>query len=145
MDNYVLKMCVRVCVCVCVCARVVCVRARVCVCACVSVCVSACVSPYPAFLLLSFSSTREVTSSQPALPPQDHHSQVDSAADGTVTEFFTQPSCFDELIVGTQLPCTPGASQVSGHTHTHTHTLTQTHTHTHMHTCRERGGEKESE
>ena len=28
-------------------------------------------------------------------------------------ESFTQPSRFDELIVGTQIPCTPGASQVS--------------------------------
>lgn len=25
---------------------------------------------------------------------------------------FTQPSRFDELIIGTQVPCTPGASQV---------------------------------
>ena len=32
---------------------------------------------------------------------------------GEVTvESFTQPSRFDELIIGTQLPCTPGASQV---------------------------------
>ena len=27
-------------------------------------------------------------------------------------ESFTQPSRFDELIIGTQIPCTPGASQV---------------------------------
>ena len=27
-------------------------------------------------------------------------------------ESFTQPSRFDELIIGTQVPCTPGASQV---------------------------------
>ena len=33
--------------------------------------------------------------------------------DGVVTpESFTQPSRFDELIIGTQVACTPGASQV---------------------------------
>ena len=42
--------------------------------------------------------------------------------DGTPSEYgggvsrgsFTQPSRFDELIIGTQVPCTPGASQVKG-------------------------------
>ncbi len=41
---------------------------------------------------------------------------------------FTQPTKFEELLVGTQVPCTPGASQVGTHADTHTHT----HTHTHM-------------
>jgi serine/threonine-protein kinase Chk1 len=52
---------------------------------------------------------REVTSSQPA-HRHDNSSLVDGDAVSN-TEYFTQPSCFDELIVGTQLPCTPGASQ----------------------------------
>ncbi len=34
---------------------------------------------------------------------------------GVAIESFTQPSKFDELIVGTQIPCTPGASQVGGY------------------------------
>ena len=53
-------------------------------------------------------------SSQPV-----HKSDIDSgnvdgvgAGGAVVVESFTQPSRFDELIVGTQIPCTPGASQV---------------------------------
>ena len=40
---------------------------------------------------------------------------IDGAAieAGISIESFTQPSKFDELIIGTQIPCTPGASQVS--------------------------------
>ena len=34
---------------------------------------------------------------------------------GVAIESFTQPSRFDELIIGTQIPCTPGASQVNSH------------------------------
>ena len=37
----------------------------------------------------------------------------DVGGDGKVTvESFTQPSTFDEIVLGTQIPCTPGASQV---------------------------------
>ena len=63
------------------------------------------------FYLLCYS---EVTSSQPV----GCHGDIGSI-EGTDTghavavESFTQPSRFDELIVGTQIPCTPGASQVS--------------------------------
>lgn len=57
-----------------------------------------------------------VTASQPV------SGDVSSAGDAnetlesshSVVESFTQPSRFDELIIGTQIPCTPGASQVSG-------------------------------
>eukprot|EP00731_Ephydatia_muelleri_P007103 Em0003g1351a len=36
----------------------------------------------------------------------------DVGGDGKVTvESFTQPSTFDEIVLGTQIPCTPGASQ----------------------------------
>lgn len=50
-----------------------------------------------------------VTSSQPATTTDVE--PADSNATATV-ESFTQPSRFDELIIGTQIPCTPGASQV---------------------------------
>ncbi len=50
----------------------------------------------------------EATASQPV-----HHREGGEGVDGVVgVESFTQPSRFDELIVGTQIPCTPGASQV---------------------------------
>lgn len=59
----------------------------------------------------------EVTSSQPVHCHGDGGGTegVDGAAagGGVAIESFTQPSRFDELIVGTQIPCTPGASQVS--------------------------------
>ncbi|XP_064398553.1 serine/threonine-protein kinase Chk1-like [Halichondria panicea] len=49
----------------------------------------------------------EATASQPV-----HHREGGEGVDGVVgVESFTQPSRFDELIVGTQIPCTPGASQ----------------------------------
>lgn len=56
----------------------------------------------------------EVTSSQPV----HSHDAGGSCVDGVegdknvIIESFTQPSRFDELIIGTQIPCTPGASQV---------------------------------
>ena len=47
----------------------------------------------------------EATASQPV-----HRGE---GVDGVMgVESFTQPSRFDELIIGTQIPCTPGASQV---------------------------------
>ena len=53
----------------------------------------------------------EVTSSQPV---NIHSSgfEVEMVDGAAAIESFTQPSRFDELIVGTQVPCTPGASQV---------------------------------
>ena len=55
----------------------------------------------------------EVTSTQPVHCHGDEGSGkgVDGGHAVSV-ESFTQPSRFDELIVGTQIPCTPGASQV---------------------------------
>lgn len=51
----------------------------------------------------------EVTSSQPV-----HHREAGEGVDSAgAVNSFTQPSRFDELIIGTQIPCTPGASQVS--------------------------------
>ena len=59
----------------------------------------------------------EVTSSQPVhFHGNDESGEgIDGADTGHVVsiESFTQPSRFDELIVGTQIPCTPGASQVN--------------------------------
>lgn len=49
---------------------------------------------------------RTVTSSQPVALDS---SEVLLIAAGT--DCFTQPSCYDELIIGTQIPCTPGCSQ----------------------------------
>jgi len=49
---------------------------------------------------------RTVTSSQPVALD---NSEVLLKAAGT--DCFTQPSCYDELIIGTQIPCTPGCSQ----------------------------------
>lgn len=53
-------------------------------------------------------------SSQPVHKSDGDGGNVDSAGarGAVVVESFTQPSRFDELIVGTQIPCTPGASQV---------------------------------
>eukprot|EP00731_Ephydatia_muelleri_P007105 Em0003g1353a len=49
----------------------------------------------------------DVVSSQPV----NAHCE-DVGGDGKVTvESFTQPSTFDEIVLGTQIPCTPGASQ----------------------------------
>ena len=54
-----------------------------------------------------------VTSSQPVHCHGDSGSGESVDAGHAVSvESFTQPSRFDELIVGTQIPCTPGASQV---------------------------------
>ena len=59
-------------------------------------------------LLCSVISFSEVTSSQPACTTEGAR-----GVDATVAmNSFTQPSRFDELIIGTQIPCTPGASQV---------------------------------
>lgn len=58
----------------------------------------------------------EVMSSQPVHKSDGDGDggNIDSvgARGAVVVESFTQPSRFDELIVGTQIPCTPGASQV---------------------------------
>lgn len=56
----------------------------------------------------------EVTSSQPVHKSDIDGGNVDGVGAGgaVIVESFTQPSRFDELIVGTQIPCTPGASQV---------------------------------
>ena len=51
-----------------------------------------------------------VTSSQPVLTGNTVESNNDSC--NAAVESFTQPSRFDELIIGTQVPCTPGGSQV---------------------------------
>ena len=52
-----------------------------------------------------------VTSSQPVRG--ESADLTDDNKDGhALVESLTQPSKFDELIIGTQLPCTPGASQV---------------------------------
>ena len=32
---------------------------------------------------------------------------------GMAVESFTQPSRYDELVISTQVPCTPGASEVN--------------------------------
>ena len=53
----------------------------------------------------------EVTSSQPVHAGTSSNDDIDGDRN-VVIESFTQPSRFDELIVGTQIPCTPGASQV---------------------------------
>ena len=49
---------------------------------------------------------RTVTSSQPVILD---NSEVLLKAAGT--DCFTQPSCYDELIIGTQVSCTPGGTQ----------------------------------
>ena len=77
----------------------------------------------------------EVTSSQP-VGLREAGEGVDSA-EAVIS--FTQPSRYDELIIGTQIPCTPGASQVCVvsvilHTHSTLHTHTHPHPHTHPHT-----------
>lgn len=56
----------------------------------------------------------EVVSSQPVHKSDTDVDNVDSvgARGAMIVESFTQPSRFDELIIGTQIPCTPGASQV---------------------------------
>ena len=53
-----------------------------------------------------------MVSSQPT-PGEDFTDGCDAATGGVLVESFTQPSRFDELIIGTQIPCTPGASQAS--------------------------------
>ena len=58
--------------------------------------------------MLHLLSSSDVVSSQPV----NAHCE-DVGGDGKVTvESFTQPSTFDEIVLGTQKPCTPGASQV---------------------------------
>ena len=56
-----------------------------------------------------------MVSSQPVHKSDTDSDNVDSvgARGAMIVESFTQPSRFDELIIGTQIPCTPGASQVS--------------------------------
>lgn len=55
-----------------------------------------------------------VTSSQPVRGVDSCDSTDDSTTTvRVVIESLTQPSRFDELIIGTQIPCTPGASQVN--------------------------------
>jgi hypothetical protein len=56
----------------------------------------------------------EVISSQPVHKSDTDGDNVASigARGAVIVESFTQPSRFDELIIGTQIPCTPGASQV---------------------------------
>ena len=66
-------------------------------------------SPSPPFLPSS-----EVTSSQP-ITSHLNDTTEDMEDGGVAIESFTQPSRFDELIIGTQIPCTPGASQVISH------------------------------
>ena len=67
-------------------------------------------SPSPPLLPLSPLFSSDVASSQPA---NIHCEGEDVGGDGKVTvESFTQPSTFDEIVLGTQVPCTPGASQV---------------------------------
>ena len=57
--------------------------------------------------MLHLLSSSDVVSSQPV----NAHCE-DVGGDGKVTvESFTQPSTFDEIVLGTQIPCTPGASQ----------------------------------
>ena len=57
----------------------------------------------------------EVSSS---LPNRSHSTSstggegVDGEGVEVTVESFTQPTRYDELIIGTQVPCTPGASQV---------------------------------
>ena len=60
----------------------------------------------------------EVSSS---LPNRSHSTSSTGGADGegvdgegveVTVESFTQPTRYDELVIGTQVPCTPGASQV---------------------------------
>ena len=55
-----------------------------------------------------------MVSSQPVHKSDTDSDNVDSvgARGAMIVESFTQPSRFDELIIGTQIPCTPGASQV---------------------------------
>lgn len=50
-----------------------------------------------------------VTSSQPVL--RESTDSTDDSEGHALFESLTQPSRFDELIIGTQVPCTPGASQ----------------------------------
>ena len=57
-------------------------------------------------------SSSEVTSSQP-VTSHLNDTTADMEDGGVAIESFTQPSRFDELIIGTQIPCTPGASQVT--------------------------------
>ena len=40
---------------------------------------------------------------------------VDGGEVGVAVESFTQPSRYDELVISTQVPCTPGASEVQVH------------------------------
>ena len=51
-------------------------------------------------------------SSQP-VPSRDEGVPSDSTDEAVAVESFTQPSRYDEMVMGTQVPCTPGASQVS--------------------------------
>ena len=53
----------------------------------------------------------EVTSSQP-VTAHPRSGSGDTVDGGVVIESFTQLSRYDELIIGTQVPCTHGASQV---------------------------------
>ena len=55
----------------------------------------------------------EVISSQPVFASEDTDGTIGGGGGKVAVESFTQPSRFDELIIGTQIPCTPGASQVS--------------------------------
>jgi serine/threonine-protein kinase Chk1 len=52
---------------------------------------------------------KTVTSSQPA--EFSGAAEAPEGASHSVVESFTQPSRYEELIVGTQIPCTPGGSQ----------------------------------
>ena len=74
-------------------------------CTCTCICTSVILDPSYYYI----SST--VTSSQPVL--RESTDSTDDSEGHALFESLTQPSRFDELIIGTQVPCTPGASQVN--------------------------------
>ena len=72
-------------------------------------------------MYLSHTHTHTYSEVSSSLPNRSHSTSSTGGADGegvdgegveVTVESFTQPTRYDELIIGTQVPCTPGASQV---------------------------------
>lgn len=80
-----------------------------------SVCVCMCMYLHTCMSIVPVHS--EISSS---LPDPHGHEGVDGSEVAVTVESFTQPTSYDELVISTQVPCTPGATEVYSDCSTYT-------------------------